>query len=86
MIRESKLNNDDNDYFDSSEIPLNFLTLVDTDIINKAEEINESSITNVNKHLWIEFGQWLGFNKPIKEERCDDALKISEKNYNMPWI
>ena len=60
LIRES--NKDDN--FNSSEVPLKFLTLIDTNIINKADDID----SNKNKDLWIALGKWLGFEGPIKRK------------------
>ena len=73
LIRES--HTDDN-FVNWSDIPLNFLTLVDMDIIkNKTNENDESSIDDKNDRLWVAFGRFLGFKDPIKRREVRRHLK-----------
>ncbi|CAG8836446.1 5547_t:CDS:1, partial [Racocetra persica] len=70
LIREAKLSN----LFEPTEVPLKFLTLVETCIIRKEREA-ELSTTSTNNLLWIDFGRWLGFKEPIKRRHVRRRLK-----------
>jgi len=59
--------------FKSVEFPLNFLSLIDTEIISS------SVIKSKSKYLWIDLGKWLGFKnygKPLKKKQIYRHIKL----------
>jgi hypothetical protein len=68
LIREARLNN-----ASVLEIPLKFLTLIETDIINKVE------LADKKRQLWIDLGRWLGSKEPIRRRNVREHLRLKWK-------
>ena len=66
LIREARTVSDT--YLNLIEIPLDFLALLETDIINTPNNDNTTSVStyNENNKQWVAFGRFLGFEEPIK--------------------
>jgi len=64
---------------ESTEIPEDFFSLVDTDIINGVEKNDNLHVTDSNKRLWVAFGRWLGLKRPdgpIKRKHVRHHLRL----------
>ncbi|KAF0501905.1 calnexin independence factor cif1 [Gigaspora margarita] len=62
------------------EIPLNFLSLIYTDIIKETNVSIEKLLPNTtNNRLWVAFGRWLGLkkqNSPLKRKYIQQHLRL----------
>nr|CAG8491191.1 2980_t:CDS:2 [Entrophospora candida] len=65
----------------SFEIPPDFLTLVDSEIITPKNdnEIDQLLSADTNKHLWFAFGWWLGLDKDGKINRKKTRRYLKSK-------
>lgn len=74
LIREAKLakNITSEQLF---EIPYDFLSLVNSDIINPNVTSSET-----NNRLWVAFGRWLGFEGKIKRRQVRQHIRMKWQN------
>ncbi len=68
LIREAKITKKNNV---ETEIPPDFLTLVDSDIIDSSGTSSKS-----NKSIWVAFGKWLGFKGIIKKKQVRQHIRL----------
>ncbi|CAG8795436.1 19438_t:CDS:1, partial [Gigaspora rosea] len=63
LIREARSANN----IELSDVPSNFLLLVNKEIIKIEEHDNANSYSDnaKNKRLWVAFGRWLGIEEPV---------------------
>ncbi|KAF0431634.1 calnexin independence factor cif1 [Gigaspora margarita] len=78
LIREAK--SSDSNSLELLKIPLNFLSLIYTNIIKETNGIIEKSLSNTtNNRLWVAFGRWLGLkkqNSPLKRKHIRQHLRL----------
>ncbi|KAF0517618.1 calnexin independence factor cif1 [Gigaspora margarita] len=78
LIREAK--SSDSNSLELVEIPLNFLSLIYTDIIKETNVSIEKSLPNTtNNRLWVSFGRWLGLKKQnslLKRKHVRQHLRL----------
>ncbi|RIB24233.1 hypothetical protein C2G38_2169140 [Gigaspora rosea] len=72
LIHEAKENNNT---LDSFEIPAEFLTIVNRDIIN-SNNLN-TSVFKLDKNIWIALGKWLGFKGTILRQQDSASSRFT---------
>jgi len=92
LIREAqKEKNDSDELYKLSEIPQDFVELVNSDIISSESDSEVDSELDVeldselapelapklNKNLWIAFGRWLGFKGQFKRRQVRQHLRLN---------
>src|SRR5436190_13439279 len=68
LIREAKKTKNNNV---ETEIPPDFLTLVDSNIVNSSGTSSKS-----DKQIWVAFGKWLGFKGNIKKKKVRQHIRL----------
>ncbi|KAF0509105.1 calnexin independence factor cif1 [Gigaspora margarita] len=78
LIREAK--SSDSNSLELVGIPLNFLSLIYTDIIKETNTSIEKPLPNTtNNRLWVAFGRWLDLkkqNSPLKRKHVQQHLRL----------
>ena len=88
LIREAqKEKNNSDELYELSEIPQDFLELVNSNIIGSESdseldseldvELDSELAFKLNKNLWIAFGRWLGFKGQFKRRQVRQHLRLN---------
>jgi hypothetical protein len=80
LLREARCN--DSNPLELAQIPFDFLSLINTEIISETNNIDNSSVVNDksnNKRLWVALGRWLGLKReegPLKRKHVKQHLRL----------
>ena len=99
LIREfQKEKNNRDELYELSEIPQDFLELINSNIISSESDFELDSELDVeldsklafelasklNKNLWIAFGHWLGFKGQFKRRQVRQHLRLNWQKLKYP--